>query len=84
MTPDEFKRLAASIPKPTADAIHVHSRQETEALREFVDRRRPEDVPVCFQGANTFGIPIYIDGGTPPGVIRIMLDGDIVSEHRIR
>ena len=65
MTPDEFKRLAASIPKPTADAIHVHSRQETEALREFVDCRPCGGRDAGFETSSDGGFDV---GGVVHGV----------------
>jgi hypothetical protein len=84
MTPGEFQRVAASIPKPTVDALHVHSRQEVEALREFVDRADKDDLPPFLRWHDALGIPVYVIDDTPPGVIRAMLNGELVSEHNIR
>lgn len=81
ISPEDFRRLAEEIPKPTIDSFHVHSRQEVAALREHFDTRK---APGHLFPSAPMSLPVHVVDDTPPGVLRAMLDGEVVDDCPVR
>lgn len=80
MSEDALTRLIRSMPKPKADAFHIHSEQEREALRMDFYSQAVD----YFCGGLSYGVPLHITDDTPPGVLRAMLRGEVVEDVPIR